>query len=111
MKSRVPYQLTSKERKAMNDEINRQIAESHSKYLTEVDAMVLYTLHTELGFGKERLRRFWEALSINHKELIKRYEMPDDFPWLCSYFLKQNLGIDIEEWDKEVFGEENVTKL
>lgn len=50
--------LTAKERLAMNIEINRQIVEADRKYTNDIDAMVLYTLHVHLGFGKKRLRRF-----------------------------------------------------
>lgn len=37
--------LTAKERRAMNIEINRQIVEADRKYLNNVDAMILYFLH------------------------------------------------------------------
>lgn len=50
-------ELTAKERRAMNIEINRQIVEADRKYLNNVDAMILYFLHKHLGFGKKRLRR------------------------------------------------------
>ena len=46
--------LTAKERRAMNIEINRQIVEADRKYLNNVDAMILYFLHKHLGFGKKR---------------------------------------------------------
>lgn len=49
-------ELTAKERRAMNIEINRQIVEADRKYLNNVDAMILYFLHKHLGFGKKRLR-------------------------------------------------------
>ena len=37
--------LTATERKAMEMEINRQIAEADRRYADDIDAMVLYTLH------------------------------------------------------------------
>lgn len=93
--------LTKAQRKAMDAEINRQIVEADKKYSTEVDAVVLYTLHTELGFGKARLRKFWEALYRNHQDMVERYEMEDAFPWWCTEQLKK-LGVDVEEWNKEI---------
>ena len=57
-------ELTAAERKAMELEINRQLAESDRQHANDFDAMVLYVLHTHLGFGKKRLRRFYEAFSI-----------------------------------------------
>lgn len=44
-------QLTAAERKAMNIEINKQIAENEHKHMMEVDALVLWELHVQLGFG------------------------------------------------------------
>lgn len=44
--------LTAKERRAMNIEINRQIVEADRKYLNNVDAMILYFLHKHLASGK-----------------------------------------------------------
>ena len=49
--------LTAAERKAMDMEINRQIVEADRRYADDIDAMVLYTLHVHLGFGKEMLKR------------------------------------------------------
>ena len=62
--------LTAKERKAMELEINRQIAEADRQHANDFDAMVLYVLHTHLGFGKKRLRRFYDAFSAEHDKLI-----------------------------------------
>lgn len=93
--------LTKAQRKAMDAEINRQIIEADKKYSTELDAVVLYTLHTELGFGKARLKKFWEALYRNHQDMVKRYEMEDVFPWWCTEQLKK-LGVDVEKWNQEI---------
>lgn len=49
--------LSAKEHAAMRLEIGRQIAEADRAYTNNVDAMVLWTLHIHLGFGKKRLRR------------------------------------------------------
>lgn len=45
--------LTAAEKKAMTMEINRQIVEADRRYADDIDAMVLYTLHVHLGFGKK----------------------------------------------------------
>lgn len=82
--------LTAAEKKAMDIEIRRQLAEYDLKHANELDAMILWHLHEEFGFGPKRLN-----------ELIKHYEMTDsDMVWLCTYKLKQ-YGIDIEEWNKQ----------
>lgn len=92
--------LTAAERKAMDIEINRQIVEADRQYTDNIDAMVLYTLRVHLGFGPKRLRRFWEAFSAEHDKLIRYYEMPDDFAWLCKAKLKE-AGVDVETWNRE----------
>ena len=62
--------------------------------------MVLYTLHVHLGFGKKRLRKFYDAFSAEHDRLIQYYQMPDDYTWLCKEMLKR-IGVDVEAWNHE----------
>lgn len=92
--------LTAAEKKAMDMEINRQIVEADRRYADDIDAMVLYTLHVHLGFGKKRLRKFYDAFSAEHDRLIQYYQMPDDYTWLCKEMLKR-IGVDVEAWNKE----------
>ena len=92
--------LTSAEKKAMDMEINRQIVEADRRYTDDIDAMVLYTLRVHLGFGKKRLRKFYDAFSAEHDRLIQYYQMPDDYTWLCKELLKR-IGVDVEAWNCE----------
>ena len=70
-------------------------------YANELDAMILWHLHEEFGFGPKRLKQFYDTFAVRLDELIKHYEMTDsDMVWLCTYKLKQ-YGIDIEEWNKQ----------
>ncbi|MCM1524031.1 MAG: hypothetical protein NC120_06195, partial [Ruminococcus sp.] len=64
-------------------------------------AMVLWVLHEEFGFGKKRLRKFFDRFSVSLDKLIQWYEMDgSDRTWLCSYKLK-GIGVDVEEWNGE----------
>lgn len=101
MKAKLPWKPTKAQEKAMMDEINRQILIADAKYTNDVDVMILYTLHVHLGFGKKRLRRFYEAFNKIHQQLIDHYEMPDDAPWLCDYKLKE-IGVDVKLWNEEL---------
>ena len=92
--------LTAAEKKAMEMEINRQIVEADRRYADDIDAMVLYTLHAYLNFGKKRLRKFYNAFSAEHDRLIQHYQMPDDYTWLCKEMLKR-IGVDVEAWNRE----------
>ena len=92
--------LSAAEKKAMDMEINRQLVEADRRYVNDIDAMVLYTLHIHLGFGAKRLRKFYEAFSAEHDRLIQYYQMPDDYTWLCKEKLK-HVGVDVEAWNEE----------
>lgn len=93
--------LTTNQRKAFETEIKSQLAEWDQKHYEELDALVLWVLHSKFGFGEKRLKKFHDAFVENIDDLIKRYEMDnEDDVWLCTYKLKQH-GIDISEWNKK----------
>lgn len=94
--------LTTAEKKAMDMEIKRQLAEMDKKNMEEVDAVVLYVLMTEFGFGEKRLRRFHNAFGEQITALVNRYQLDSgDDAWLCTEMLKRH-GIDINQWNKEL---------
>lgn len=94
--------MTAAEKKAMDMEIKRQLAEYDQKNLVEVDAMILWVLHDQFGFGAKRLKKYYDAFTAATKGLVKRYEMDaDDDVWLCTQMLKR-IGVDIEAWHKEM---------
>ena len=85
----------------MQKEIRRQIAEHDKEYWLDMDACVLWVLHARFGFGATRLKRFFDAFSEEHKRLSEKYQMDDDTRFLCRYLLKQDLGINVEDWEAE----------
>ena len=89
--------LTAAEKKAMDIEIRRSIDDYNQQNMNEIDAMVLWHLHEEFGFGKKRLMRFYESFSKRLKELSEQYLTEETrMPWMYQYRLK-NYGIDIKE--------------
>lgn len=100
MKARIPWKPSKSEKKAMKDEINRQVIEVNKQYANDIDAVILYTLHKRFGFGKKRLRQFFEAFYAEYQTLVKYYEMPEACPFICDRELKK-IGVDIAEWNKE----------
>lgn len=98
-------EFTSKERRAMEKEIQRQLVEYNEKNAKELCAMILWVLHTEFNFGKKRLYKFYKAFSTEIDALAKRYLMddckPDKRPWLCIQKLERD-GIFIDEWERTV---------
>ena len=94
-------ELSSAERKAMNMEIGRQLAEYTRVHELEVDALILWSLHGILGFGPKRLKRFYDDFAPMMKDLIERYEMGDeDQARMCIKKLK-DYGVDIKKWHTE----------
>lgn len=99
-------QLPNDIREAMNAEAERMaklaIDEMNRDNEDELDAMALYILHEEFGFGEKRLKRFYERFSLGLKELGERYQLNEyeDRLWLCKRKLSE-LGIDISEWRRE----------
>jgi hypothetical protein len=94
--------LTAAEKKAMEKEILRQLAEDNRKNVIEVDAMILWQLHEVFGFGPKRLKKFFDAFVPGIEEVADNYEMQDtdDKIWLFTHKLKE-YGIDLEQWHKE----------
>ena len=72
-----------------------------TKHIREIDALVLWELREQLGFGNKRLKKFYDNFSRGIEALIRRYEMEQgDDVWLCTYKLKE-IGCDLEKWEKE----------
>ena len=109
MKARVgsgKVELSPEMRKAMNAEAERMakqaIDEMNRENEDELDAMALYILHSEFGFGEKRLKRFYTRFSLGLRELGERYQMNEyeDRLWLCKKKLSE-AGIDISKWRGE----------
>ena len=97
MKSHIP--LTAAQRQAIRKECDRQAVEFETEHGQRICAVMLWSLHRHTGWGKKRLLAFWNTLKEEHQRLIKCYEMPDDWQFLCEEHLKR-IGIDVDElWE------------
>ena len=93
--------LTAAERKAMNMEIQRELAEYDLKNSTEIDAIVLWVLLSEFDFDENDLKKFHDSFTPQLKALCERYEMNDsENVWLCTHLLLDR-GIDVAAWNRE----------
>lgn len=93
--------LSASEKKAMDIEIKRQIADYTRCHNRELDAMILWELHEQFKFGPKKLKRFYNDFAPAIEALVNRYEMDEsDDTWLCTHKLKE-YGIDLEQWEKE----------
>lgn len=95
--------FTPAEQKAINIELDRQMAEHMRKHAIEVEAILLKRVRDKLGFGEKRLREFFDGCDDDITRLIERYELPEeDTAWLCTRQLKEE-GFDIEQWYREKY--------
>lgn len=96
-------ELTAAEKRAMNIEISRQLAEFTRKYQVEIESIFLREMRHKYGFGETRLRRAFDDFSNDLDELIERYELGDeDRLWLVQQQLKAE-GFDVEQWHREKY--------
>ena len=61
--------LSKAEQKALDIEVRKAIAEMDDANTREFDAMVLWILHEQFGFGPKRLKKF-------HDSFVKKSEIP-----------------------------------
>jgi hypothetical protein len=95
MKAKIPYRMSKKEKQAMDDEIWKQINDARIRDANENDAAILWTLHLCFGFGKKRLRRYYEFFR-------KLYKTIDGFKFSQNDIeLLKGIGVDIEEWNRD----------
>lgn len=93
--------MSAAEKKAAEIEIRKQLAEFDQKNAMELDALVLWILHNEFGFGEKRLKRFYDAFASEIFKLVDRYLMEDSKAiWLCTFDLERD-GINIKAWHEE----------
>ena len=94
-------EFTAAEQKAIDLELDRQFAERTRKHVNEIDAMILWELHKQLGLGPKRLIEFHNNFAPVMDALLDRYSgEATDEAWLCTHQLKE-YGVDIEELNKE----------
>jgi hypothetical protein len=93
-------ELSKKEQKAVDIEINRQILEHNRQFVDDFDYMVMKILHDQFGFGFTRLRRFHDVFRKEYDSLEKHYEMADAAPYVARKEMNA-LGVNIEQWNRE----------
>lgn len=94
--------ISGSERKAMTDEIKRQIQEYDERHSSEIAAMVMWVLHEQFGYGVEELHKFHDAYMSHISSFSKRTDISsDDKFFVYTAYCKTRLGIDVAEWRKE----------
>ena len=85
-------------KKFVRDQAKKELLMMDSDFGSEFDAMILYVLHEDFGFGKDRLNRFMEKYEQLRTKLRDTYDLEEkdgDFGWFCKRELKK-IGITVE---------------
>lgn len=99
-------ELTAAERKALDMEARRALAEHTRKHELEIEAIAVSWLRRQTGWDEEQLKNAYMELGPYLRDLCNYYEMPEvDAPWLCTQMLKKE-GFDIEAWHRERYPNE-----
>lgn len=80
-------------------EVIKEVDSYFEKKCTDFDTMALWVLHAQFGFGKVRLRRYFENYIKKIKILQERYG--DYTPDKMRDELKR-IGVDVVAWEKEI---------
>ena len=95
--------LTAAERKALDMEARRSLAEYTRKHELEIEATALWQVKQLTDWDESQLRAFYDGFDIALSKLIEYYEMgSEDAQWLCTRKLLDE-GIDIEQWRREKY--------
>lgn len=94
-------------KEALQTEIHNRLVEQERKISIDIDASVLWVLHVKYGWGKQRLKAFYNALFEEHRNVRQFYDIDDVYPERMK--LKER-GIDVETWYDELFTREGTYK-
>ena len=91
--------LSNKERKAIEREIRFQTAKNVKNLSLNLQAIVLWNLHEQLGFGQKRLIEFQRSFLPLIKELQDFYmaEDAEETEFILLYKLKNEVGVDVSQ--------------
>ena len=91
----------SAQRKALKQEVAKEFNKLLERYNRDASMQILWVLHSEFGFGQQRLQKFADKLAAMQINMEYTYELPeDDTPWLCEQKLIES-GIDVKAIMKE----------
>ena len=91
--------LSNKERKEIEREIRRKTATNVKNLSLNLQAIVLWNIHEQLGFGQKRLLEFQKTFLPLIKELQDFYmaEDSEETQFILLYKLKNEVGVDVRE--------------
>lgn len=101
MKAKIPIINTAAQQKALDAEINRQLAVHMREHEEDYLSLMLWSMRAD-GWGKKRIERKREQLIEMLRELEQHYEMPDGGMYISKVKLKE-YGVDPSENKNKIF--------
>jgi hypothetical protein len=93
-------------RRMIDKDVRKSLAEATDRFFDQEIAVILWVLHEVFGFGKLRLRRFYNRYDKEARRLRAYYEMDDkDIGYLARRSLK-GIGVDLDQWKREGINDE-----
>lgn len=80
-------------------EVKKEVDSYFLKRCLDMDTIVLWILHDSFGFGRNRLRRYFEGYITKVKQAQEAY---GDVAYDKMREALTRIGVDIEEWEKEI---------
>lgn len=101
MNAIIPRKLSNREMKQVDGQIREQIGQSIVKLKSNIEALVLWEIHQQCGYGAKRLEVFLEGFQPALQELMNFYgvESTEEVELACVYNLKA-IGFDTEKLGK-----------
>ena len=101
MNAIVPRKLSHREMQALDSSIREQIGKQIVRLSGRIEALVLWQLHFQKGWGVKRLEEFLNDFRPALQELIDFYglEDTDDVEYACVQKLK-SIGFDTDKLGK-----------
>ena len=111
MNALIPPKITNAEMKARERAIRKQIASSVDGLKANIEAIVLWQLHEQFGFGAKKLEAFLEGFQPALQELNEFYGLTDvdETECACVHNLK-SIGFDTDKLGKAFPVEYRVNK-
>ena len=88
-------------RREMFRAVNAELSKATDRFFYDEVTIILWCLHETFGFGKERLRRFYNNYNKVNSQLKEHYQFKDNDLHYLTEQLLAGIGVSIEEFEKE----------
>lgn len=88
-------------RKQVLREVNAELAKATDRFYYDEVTVILWVLHETFGFGRDRLKRFYDNYSLVNNQLKEHYSMQDNDLHYLTEQLLAGIGVTIEEFERE----------